>query len=123
MNEEVILPVVDNSGDEKLTLLALARSNMGSRSAVARNAGSSVEPGQDILSQLALSDLKLLKMRRLEILDLLRDNKPTRRLEYRLRANLFLRTPVDSMPFAAADAQSGLRGCWWFPKQLSPRSV
>jgi two-component system, response regulator len=134
MNEKIILLVEDNPDDEELTLLALNQSNILNEVIVAHDGvealdylfGTGQYAGRDPakVPQLILLDLKLPKLRGLQVLERLRADPRTELIpvvilttsneqedvitSYRLRANSYIRKPVEFHRFADAVRQMGL---------------
>lgn len=132
MRTEVILLVEDNPRDEALTLRALKKGNIVNTVIVARDGVEAVdylfgEAGANEskpLPQLVLLDLKIPKIDGLEVLKRIRENERTRLLpvvvftssneqedvvkSFDLRANSYVRKPVDFEQFLAATKQLGL---------------
>ncbi|MBL9021154.1 MAG: response regulator [Myxococcales bacterium] len=130
---KVVLLVEDNASDEKLTLRAFKKSNLGNEVIVARD-------GQQALDYLfatgayaekptapvtvVLLDLKLPKVDGLEVLRRIRSDERTRFLpvvvltsskqdedlvqSYALGANAYVRKPVDFLDFVEATKSLGL---------------
>ena len=134
MSEKIILLVEDNADDEKLTLRALKKNNIGNEVVVARDGMEAVDyllgtgpyEGKKLteLPQVVLLDLKLPKLDGLEVLRRLRANERTKLLPvviltssneeqdrlagYALGANSYVRKPVDFSQFMEAARQLGL---------------
>lgn len=134
MRNRMILLVEDNPDDEALTLRALRRNHVANEIVVVRDGaevldyfagrGQFADRDLDELPELVLLDLKLPKIDGLEVLQHLRQNDRTRLLpivilttsdeekdrlqSYELRANSFIRKPVDFNQFADAIRQIGL---------------
>ncbi len=130
----VIFLVEDNPDDEALTLRALKKSNLRNEVIVARDGvealdylfGTGSYEGRDtnLMPHLILLDLKLPKIDGLEVLQRLRADPRTELLPvviltssieqedlikgYSLRANSYVRKPVDFTQFAVAIQQLGL---------------
>ncbi len=133
MDEKSIFLVEDN-GDEALTLRALTQSKLANRIVVARDGvealdfvfGAGAYAGRDtaIQPELILLDLKLPKLDGFEVMKRLRADDRTRLLPvviltssieerdlvngYGLGANSYIRKPVDFEQFTAAVNQIGL---------------
>lgn len=130
---KVILLVEDNPDDEALTLRAFAKNNIGNRIVVVRDGaealdwlfkrGRHAERGEPE-PQIVLLDLKLPKVDGLEVLRQMRDDPRTKLMPvviltsskeesdvlrgYELRANSYIRKPVDFAQFVEAVRQLGL---------------
>lgn len=141
----IILLVEDNPDDEALTLRALKKSNLRNEVVVARDGvealdylfGTGQYEGRDtnLMPHLILLDLKLPKIDGLEVLERLRADPRTELLpvvvltssieqedlikSYRLRANSYVRKPVDFTQFAVAIQQLGL---YWLVLNEKPYS-
>ena len=144
-NDQVIMLVEDNPGDEELTLRALHKSNVLNPVVVARDGAEALdylfargkysERDATILPQVVLLDLKLPKVNGLEVLRAVRADPRTRRLpvvilsssnedqdlinSYDLGANSYVRKPVDFAQFLDAARQLGLY--WLVLNQAPPR--
>jgi len=112
-----ILLIEDNASDEKLTLLAFARSGVSSDMVVVRDGAAALAhfDAEDALPALVLLDLKLPKIDGLEVLRRLRTNEKTKTLpivvltaskeeedilrSYELGANAYVRKPVEFSHF------------------------
>jgi two-component system response regulator len=130
---KVILLVEDNPDDEALTLRAFAKSNIGNRIIVVRDGAEALDwllkrgKYQNRLEpdpQIVLLDLKLPKVDGLEVLRQLRDDPRTKLLPvviltsskeesdllkgYELRANSYIRKPVDFARFVEAVRDIGM---------------
>lgn len=145
VNPAIILLVEDNPDDEALTLRALKKSNLRNEVVVARDGVEALDylfgigqyEGRDtnLLPHLILLDLKLPKIDGLEVLQRLRADPRTELLpvvvltssieqedlikSYRLRANSYVRKPVDFTQFAVAIQQLGL---YWLVLNEKPYS-
>src|ERR1700757_2269512 len=134
MSNKIILLVEDNADDEKLTLRALKKNNIGNEVVVARDGAEAVDyllgtgtnEGKKLneLPQVVLLDLKLPKLDGLEVLRRLRAHERTKLLPvviltssneeqdriagYGLGANSYVRKPVDFNQFMDAARQLGL---------------
>jgi two-component system response regulator len=134
MPEKTILLVEDNADDEKLTLRALKKNNIGNEVVVARNGvealdylfgtGAYVGRNLSVMPQVVLLDLKLPKLDGLEVLRRVRADERTKLLPiviltssneemdringYGLGANGYVRKPVDFNQFSEAARQLGL---------------
>jgi two-component system response regulator len=143
MAEKVILLVEDNADDEKLTLRALKKNNVGNEVVVARNGiealdylfgtGAHARRDLSIMPQVVLLDLKLPKLDGLEVLRRVRADSRTKLLpivvltssneeadrihSYGLGANSYVRKPVDFNQFSEAARQLGL---YWLVLNESP---
>jgi CheY-like chemotaxis protein len=132
--DKAILLVEDNPTDERLTIRAFEKNNIGNDIIVARDGvealdylfGTGTYAGRDILDlpQLVLLDLKLPKLDGLDVLAGIRENEVTRLLpvviltssreeqdllnSYKLGANSYIRKPVDFQQFSAAVRQLAL---------------
>ena len=130
---KVILLVEDNPDDEALTLRAFAKNNIGNRIVVVRDGaealdwlfkrGRHAERGEPE-PQIVLLDLKLPKVDGLEVLRQMRDDARTRLMPvviltsskeesdvlrgYELRANSYIRKPVDFARFVEAVREIGM---------------
>ena len=130
---KVILLVEDNPDDEALTLRAFAKNNIGNRIVVVRDGAEALEwlfkRGQHAKRgepepQIVLLDLKLPKVDGLEVLRQMRDDPRTRLMPvviltsskeesdilrgYELRANSYIRKPVDFARFVEAVREIGM---------------
>lgn len=130
---KVILLVEDNPDDEVLTLRAFAKNNIGNRIVVVRDGAEALDwlfkrdrhkdrPEPD--PQLVLLDLKLPKVDGLEVLRQLREDARTKLLPvviltsskeesdllrgYELRANSYIRKPVDFTRFVDSVRELGM---------------
>ncbi|MGE5418364.1 MAG: response regulator [Acidobacteriota bacterium] len=148
MGEKIILLVEDDPDDEMLTLRALKNAKIVNRVFVvrdgvealdylfARNQFSDRDPRD--LPQVVLLDLKLPKVDGLQVLEKIRENEMMKFLpvviltsskeeqdivaSYNLRANSYVRKPVDFHQFASAVSQLGLY--WLLINEAPPvRSV
>lgn len=145
MNEKIILLVEDNPDDEELTLLALKQSNILNEIIVARDGVEALDylfatgkyAGRDPARapQLVLLDLKLPKLGGLQVLERLRADPRTELIpvviltssseeedviaSYRLRANSYVRKPVEFHRFADAVRQLGLY--WLLLNEAPPK--
>ena len=130
---KVILLVEDNPDDEALTLRAFAKNNIGNRIVVVRDGaealdwlfkrGQYAERGEPE-PQIVLLDLKLPKVDGLEVLRQMRDDPRTKLMPvviltsskeesdvlrgYELRANSYIRKPVDFARFVEAVREIGM---------------
>jgi two-component system response regulator len=146
MSDKAILLVEDNPDDELLTLDALAANRIGNKVVVARNGiealdylfGTGDWDGRDVMDwpAVVLLDLKLPKIDGLEVLRRLRADERTAMLPvviltssiededrlkgYSLRANSYVRKPVDFDEFVSAAGQLGLY--WLLLNQAPPAS-
>lgn len=133
-SEEVILLVEDNPDDIELTLRALKQHNIFNKVVVTRDGaealdflfGTGAYEGRDtsLLPVVILLDLKLPKVGGLEVLERLRSDERTRVAPvvilsssseendlingYELRANSYIRKPVDFDKFTEAVRQLGI---------------
>jgi two-component system response regulator len=130
---KVILLVEDNPDDEALTLRAFAKNNIGNRIVVVRDGAEALDwlfkrgqhaGRQDPEPQIVLLDLKLPKVDGLEVLRLMRDDPRTKLMPvviltsskeesdvlrgYELRANSYIRKPVDFARFVEAVREIGM---------------
>jgi len=130
---KVILLVEDNPDDEALTLRAFAKNNIGNRIVVVRDGAEALDwlfrRGQyserhDPEPQIVLLDLKLPKVDGLEVLRQMRDDPRTELMPvviltsskeesdilrgYELRANSYIRKPVDFARFVEAVREIGM---------------
>lgn len=141
----LILLVEDNPDDVKLTLRAFERSNVANQVVVVSDGVEALEylhctgayAGRDpgVMPQVVLLDLKLPRMGGLEVLDQIRRDPRTELLPvviltssaeeqdlvagYRLRANSYVRKPVDFSQFSDAARQLGLY--WLVVNEPPPR--
>lgn len=145
ISEHEILLVEDSADDEELTLRAFEKHQIKNKVVVARDGaealdyfrGEGIFKGRDpgILPELVLLDLKLPKVDGLEVLRQIRSNPKTALVpvvilttssedidileSYRLRANSFVRKPVDFVEFSNAIRQLGVY--WLLINQRPPR--
>jgi two-component system response regulator len=130
---KVILLVEDNPDDEALTLRAFAKNNIGNRIVVVRDGAEALdwlfkrgayELRGEPDPQIVLLDLKLPKVDGLEVLRQLRDDPRTKLLPvviltsskeesdllrgYELRANSYIRKPVDFAHFVDSVREIGM---------------
>ncbi len=130
---KVVLLVEDNASDEKLTLRAFKKSNLGNEVIVARDgqqaldylfATGAYEEKPTASVTVVLLDLKLPKVDGLEVLRRIRSDERTRFLpvvvltsskqdedlvqSYALGANAYVRKPVDFLDFVEATKSLGL---------------
>jgi len=130
---KVILLVEDNPDDEALTLRAFAKNNMGNRIVVVRDGAEALDwmfrrgthaERREPDPQVVLLDLKLPKVDGLEVLRQLRADPRTKFMPvviltsskeesdllrgYELRANSYIRKPVDFAEFVVTAAQLGV---------------
>ena len=121
-----IILVEDNPDDEKLTIRALRRGNVANEIIVARNGEEALAMvlNANPLPSVVLLDLKLPKVDGLEVLRQIRANDRTQFLpvvvltssseerdiieSYNLRANSYVRKPVEIEKFTDAVRQLGL---------------
>jgi two-component system, response regulator len=134
MNTRIILMVEDNESDVELTKRALAKNNITNKMVVARDGREALDyihctgtyAGRDIkdFPTVVLLDLKLPKIKGLEVLREIRANEFTKLLpvviltssseeqdlitSYKLGANSYIRKPVDFTQFAEAIRTLGL---------------
>lgn len=132
---KTILLVEDNADDEQLTLRAMRHSEIPNIIRVARDGAEALEflYGPDArLPDLILMDLKLPKVSGLEVLERIRKEPSTRTIpivvltssdeerdiveSYNLRANSYIRKPVDFDEFIDAVKQLGL---YWLSMNMS----
>jgi two-component system response regulator len=139
---KVILLVEDNPDDEALTLRAFAKNNISNRLVVVRDGAEALDwllkrgqhrdrPEPD--PQIVLLDLKLPKVDGLEVLRQLREDSRTKLLPvviltssneesdllrgYELRANSYIRKPVDFARFVEAVREIGM---YWLVLNEAP---
>ena len=130
---KVILLVEDNPDDEALTLRAFAKNNMGNRIIVVRDGAEALDwlfrrgthsARSESDPQVVLLDLKLPKVDGLEVLRQLRADPKTKLLPvviltsskeesdllrgYELRANSYIRKPVDFARFVESVREIGM---------------
>jgi two-component system response regulator len=130
---KVILLVEDNPDDEALTLRAFAKNNISNSLVVVRDGAEALDwllkrgkhkDRQEADPQIVLLDLKLPKVDGLEVLRQLRDDPRTKLLPvviltssneesdllrgYELRANSYIRKPVDFARFVEAVREIGM---------------
>ena len=146
MNEQIILLVEDNPGDEGLTLRSLKRSNIMNRVVVTRDGPDALDylfargayAGRDATEepQIVLLDLNLPKVNGLEVLRAIRADEKTRLLPviiltsskedkdliagYASGANSYVVKPVDFNQFSEAVRQLGLY--WLLINQQAPNA-
>ena len=145
MKGKIILLVEDNPDDELLILRALKKNEILSQVVVARDGaealdylfGTGAYAGRDtsVMPQVVLLDLRLPKLDGLEVLKRLRADERTNLLPvviltssdeerdiaacYSLKANSYIRKPVDSVQFSEAVRQLGL---YWLVLNQGPPS-
>jgi two-component system response regulator len=140
-NTDPILLVEDNEDDIVLTRRALARNNIGNPLVLARDGAEALEflhdeSGAALKPALILLDLQLPKVDGLTVLKRLRDDPRTRLTPvvvltsskaeqdviggYNLRANSYIRKPVDFDQFAEAVRQIGM---YWLLLNEPPPSA
>jgi CheY-like chemotaxis protein len=135
--EGAILLVEDNPDDEALTLRAFRQNHLRNDIIVRRDGAEAVEflfdPQRTIDPQLVLLDLKLPKIDGLEVLRRIREDPRTSLLPvviltsskaeadlvrgYELRANSYIRKPVDFTQFIAAAREIGM---YWLVLNQTP---
>ena len=146
MNEQIILLVEDNPGDEGLTLRSLKKSNVMNRVVVTRDGPDALDylfargayAGRDATEepQIVLLDLNLPKLSGLEVLRAIRTDEKTRLLPviiltsskedkdliagYASGANSYVVKPVDFNQFSEAVRQLGLY--WLLINQQAPNA-
>jgi two-component system response regulator len=146
MKGKVILLVEDNPDDELLTIRALKKNNILNEVVVARDGvealdylfGTGAHTGRDlaVMPQVILLDLKLPKVNGLEVLERIRSDERSRYLpvvvlttsneevdlvkSYQLRANSYVRKPVDFEQFTDAVKQLGM---YWLVLNQAPESI
>lgn len=134
ISEKIILLVEDNADDEKLTLRAMKKHNIGNEVVVVRDGVEALDylfrtgpyegKNLSVMPQVVLLDLKLPKLDGLEVLRRLRADERTKLLPvviltssneeqdritgYALGANSYVRKPVDFKQFMEAARQLGL---------------
>jgi len=134
MTDKIILLVEDNPDDVELTLMALKYGNILNEVVVAHDGAEALDylfgtgkfEGRDVtkMPQVVLLDLKLPKVGGLEVLERLRADPRTELIpvvvltssseeedmiaSYRLRANSYVRKPVEFHRFADAVRQLGV---------------
>ncbi len=135
---KTILLVEDNTDDEQLTLRAMRHSEIPNIIRVARDGAEALEylyGPNSRLPDLILMDLKLPKVSGLEVLERIRKEPSTATIpiviltssdeerdiveSYNLRANSYIRKPVDFDEFIDAVRQLGL---YWLSMNLSYRA-
>jgi two-component system response regulator len=141
---KVILLVEDNPDDEALTLRAFQKNNIGNRIVVVRDGAEALDwlfktgrhaDREDPEPQIVLLDLKLPKVDGLEVLRVLRADPRTALLPvvimtsskeesdvlrgYELRANSYIRKPVDFARFVEAVREIGM---YWLVLNEPPPS-
>ena len=135
-----ILLVEDNPDDEALTLRAFRKNNLTNEIIVKRDGAEALEwlldDKRDVDPQVVLLDLKLPKVDGLEVLRQIRANASTSYLPvviltsssvesdlvrgYELRANSYIRKPVDFSRFIDAAREIGLY--WLVLNEMPPRT-
>jgi CheY-like chemotaxis protein len=130
---KVILLVEDNPDDEALTLRAFAKNNIGNRIVVVRDGAEALDwlfkrekftQRREPDPQIVLLDLKLPKVDGLEVLRQIREDARTKLLPvviltsskeesdllrgYELRANSYIRKPVDFAHFVESVREIGM---------------
>jgi two-component system, response regulator len=144
---QTILLVEDNPKDELLTLRALKKSGLANKVQVVRDGAEALDylfatgeySGRDVRDQptLVILDLKLPKIDGLEVLQRIREDKQTKMLPvviltssdetkdivagYDLKANSFVRKPVNFAEFSEAVGQVGLY--WLAINQAPPEEI
>lgn len=134
MGEKIILLVEDNPDDEELTLMALKENNILNEVVVARDGAEALDylfgtgkyEGRDTTQkpQVVLLDLKLPKISGLQVLERMRADPRSEWIpvvvltssseeedmiaSYRLRANSYVRKPVEFHSFTDAVRQLGV---------------
>src|SRR6266436_7257313 len=142
MSDKVILLVEDNLKDEALTLRALSNCNILNEVIAARDGlealdylfckGAHADRDSNVMPEMVLLDLKLLKLDGFEVLERIRGDKRTRHLpviiftssddevdlvnSYGMGANSYIRKPVDFEHFLVAAKQLGL---YWLSVNLT----
>lgn len=135
---KTILLVEDNADDEQLTLRAMRHSEIPNIIRVARDGAEALEylyGPNSRLPDLILMDLKLPKVSGLEVLERIRKEPTTATIpiviltssdeerdiveSYNLRANSYIRKPVDFDEFIDAVRQLGL---YWLSMNMSYRA-
>lgn len=134
-----ILLVEDNPDDEQLTLRALKRSKVTNPIIIARDGAEALEVlfAADPLPSLILLDLKLPKIDGLEVLQRIRSDPRMELLpvviltssseqrdiieSYQLKANSYVRKPVDFEQFTDAVSQLGLY--WLLINETLPKDL
>ncbi|MGR3275164.1 response regulator [Acaryochloris sp. 'Moss Beach'] len=134
-----ILLVEDNPDDEQLTLRALKRSKVTNPIIIARDGAEALEVlfAADPLPSLILLDLKLPKIDGLEVLQRIRSDQRMELLpvviltssseqrdiieSYQLKANSYVRKPVDFEQFTDAVSQLGLY--WLLINETLPKDL
>lgn len=134
-----ILLVEDNPDDERLTMRALKRSKVTNPILVARDGAEALETlfAADPLPGLVVLDLKLPKIDGLEVLQRIRENERTALLpvvvltssseegdiieSYQLRANSYVRKPIEFEQFINAVSQLGLY--WLLINEALPKEL
>lgn len=149
MKEGVVLLVEDNEDDVALTLRAFKKSHLSNPVVVASDGAEAVDylfgtgkyAGREVedLPAVVLLDLKLPKIGGLEVLERIRADPRTSLLPvviltssreesdvvngYRLRANSYIRKPVDFVQFADAVKQLGLYWLLLNEPPVGPRGL
>jgi len=145
-DKKVILLVEDNPDDLELTMRALRQNNIVNEIVSAQDGvealdylfsrGAYSQRALDDMPEVVLLDLKLPKLDGLEVLRQIREDERTTLLPviiltsskeesdmlqgYRLRANSYIRKPVDFIQFAEAIKQVGLY--WLVLNEAPPKS-
>ena len=143
MENATILLVEDNPDDEQLTLRALKKANIMNEVVVARDGAEAIDylfgtgeyEGRDlsVMPLLILLDLRMPKVDGLEVLNRIRGDETTKRLNvviltsskeemdiarsYDLNANSYIRKPVDFDQFTEAVKHVGL---YWLVLNVPP---
>ncbi len=146
MSDKVILLVEDNLKDEALTLRALSNCNILNEVIAARDGlealdylfckGAHADRDSNVMPEMVLLDLKLLKLDGFEVLERIRGDKRTRHLpviiftssddevdlvnSYGMGANSYIRKPVDFEHFLVAAKQLGL---YWLSVNLTASPI
>ena len=133
LDETKVILLVEDNPDEALTLRAFAKNNIGNRIVIVRDGAEALDwlfkrgqyaGRQDPEPQIVLLDLKLPKVDGLEVLRQMRDDPRTKLMPvviltsskeesyvlrgYELRANSYIRKPVDFARFVEAVREIGM---------------
>jgi|SRR5581483_2428796 len=136
MNRKVILLVEDNEDDEIMTVRSLRDSGFAGEIAVAHDGQEAVDWVRGRYADLVLLDIRLPKLSGFQVLEAIRANGPTRHVpvvmltasteqedmvrSYDLRANSYIRKPVDYKEFEKVVKSLGL---YWTEYNQAPERL